>query len=79
MGMSNRPAPVPYNAAEYCEYLVGMRDTMKQILAEMDPTDSLYLRAIERLFIAENMVTNHMLSQLLEDMNNQITKHVGCQ
>ena len=72
--MSNRPDPVPYDAAEYHEYLVRIRDTMKQVLAEMDPTDPLYLRAIERLFIAENMVTNHLLSQLLEDMNNQMTR-----
>lgn len=66
MGASMSNGPVPYVAAEHHEYLVRIRDAVKQILAEMDPTDPLYVRAIERLFIAETMISNHVLKKLLK-------------
>ena len=69
--MSNRPIPRPYNRAERYEELTGLRDTMVKIIKEMDPSDPLCLRAIERLVIAENMVTIHVFEHLLEDLDTK--------
>lgn len=44
---------------------------MVKIIKEMDPSDPLYLRAIERLVIAENMVTIHVFEHLLEDLDTK--------
>jgi len=64
---SDRPAFVPYDATEHHEYLVHIRDALKQLVTEMDPADPLYVHAIERLFIADLMISNHVLKQLLKE------------
>lgn len=64
MSMSNRPAPRPYCPAEEYKKLTGHRDTIKRILEEMDPSNPLHRRAIDRMLIAENMITDHLIRGL---------------
>jgi hypothetical protein len=56
--------PKTDSRAERYEELTNLLDTMEKILVEMDPSDPLYLRAISRMLIAENMITEHLLSAM---------------
>jgi hypothetical protein len=64
MGRIGLPEPRPYNAAERYEELKGYRDSMERILAKMDPSDPHYWGAADRMLIAENMITKHLLRKM---------------
>jgi hypothetical protein len=64
MHRTGLPAPRPYNAAERYEELKGYRDSMERILAKMEPGDPHYWGAVNRMLIAENMITEHLLREM---------------
>jgi len=64
MNTSNRPAPKPYCKEERYAELKGLHDAMFKILTEMDLSNPLYWGAVNRMLIAENMITEHLLTEM---------------